>query len=148
MNPTVDRELSIVNYMRILGIDYGTKRIGLAIAETEIRLAVPYDTLDFTGVVVLECLAEIIEREEIEKIIIGMPKTLHGQEGKACFLVREFIRELKSLNVQIVLEDERFSTREVEKAMQDYGKARKGIDKDSAAAALILQSWLDKNIKI
>jgi putative Holliday junction resolvase len=130
--------------MKVLGIDYGTRRIGLAIGETEMKLAVPYETLDWRGAT-LECLKEIIEREKIEKIVVGIPKDFHGGEGKSCQLVQKFVHELKSLGKEIILEDERLTTKEVEKAIRDYGKAKKGIQKDAVAAALILQSWLDKN---
>lgn len=129
--------------MRLLGIDYGTQRIGLAIGDREGKLAVPYDTIDWGGST-LECLMEIVNREKIEIIVVGVPKTLHGNEGKSCELVQQFVRELKPLGVEIVLEDERFTTKEVERAMKEYGKAKRGIQKDAAAAALILQSWLDR----
>ncbi|KKU13272.1 MAG: hypothetical protein UX17_C0022G0005 [Parcubacteria group bacterium GW2011_GWC2_45_7] len=129
--------------MRILGIDYGTKRVGVAIGDTESRVAVPYDTLEFGGAT-LECLHEIIEREKIDLIIIGLPLTTGGEESKSSVLVRQFIKELKSLGIPVEMQDERFTTKEVEKITRGYGKARKGVDKDAAAAALILQSFLEQ----
>lgn len=129
--------------MNLLGIDYGTKRVGIALGDTESRVAVPYDMLEFSGVT-LAGISEIIQRENIEAIVIGVPKTLHGEEGRSCELVRQFVEELKSLGVKIILEDERLTTVEVERAMREYGKAKRGIQKDAAAAAIILQSYLDK----
>jgi len=129
--------------MNLLGIDYGTKRVGIAIGDTESRVAVPYDVLEF-GSSTLASISEIVQRESIEAIVVGVPKTLHGEEGRSCELVRQFVKELKSLGVKIILEDERLTTVEVERAMKTYGKAKRGIQKDSAAAAIILQSHLDK----
>lgn len=129
--------------MKLLGLDYGTRRIGLALGDTETKLAVPYETIELSGMT-LECLTEIISREGIETIVVGLPKTLKGEEGQVSVLVREFIKELKSLGLKIVLEDERLTTKEVERAMRGYGRAKRGVDKDAAAAALILQSYLDR----
>lgn len=129
--------------MNLLGIDYGTKRVGIAIGDTESRVAVPYDMLEFSGIT-LASISEIVQREKIEAIVVGVPKTLHGEEGRSCKLVRQFVEELKSLGIKIILEDERLTTVEVERAMRGYGKAKRGIQKDAAAAAIILQSYLDK----
>lgn len=130
--------------MRLLGIDYGTKRVGLAIGDTETKLAVPYDTIAMAGSL-LDCLMNIVRREKIEKLVVGAPKTLAGAEGQSYNLVQDFIRDIKPLNLEIVLEDERFTTKEIERIMNQYGKAKRGIKKDAAAAALILQSYLDRN---
>lgn len=129
--------------MKILGLDFGLKKIGVAIADTQTKVAVPYDELNFEGAT-LECLAEIVRRENIQKIIVGLPLNLHGGEGRSCQLVKEFVRELKSLGKEIILEDERFTTKEIKQAVKYYGRAKKFVLENAAAAALILQKWLDK----
>jgi len=123
--------------MRVLGIDYGTKRIGVAIGDTDIKMAVPF------GVVVssqlsVHSIVEIIKKEQIELVVIGQ-----GGKGPMEAKVRGFVKRMQEF-VPVEIADEHFTTAQIERIIKDYGKARKGVDKDSAAAALILQSWIDQ----
>ena len=135
--------------MRVLGIDFGTKRIGIALSD-------PLGILS-SGIEVIEKgksygddiikIKEIIGRYSgIEEIVIGLPKTLKNEESFAAQKVREFAEEIKkAINLKVVLLDERLTTAAVEKEMIGAGlsrEKRKGsIDK--AAAAMILQNYLD-----
>ena len=122
--------------MRILGIDYGTKRIGIAIGDTEGKVAVPFCVVDSSQATVHR-IVEIVKREQVELVVVGQ-----GGKGPMEKKVQNFVAQLRKL-VSVEIVDEHFTTAQVEKVMKGYGKARKGIDKDSAAAALILQGWLD-----
>ncbi len=129
--------------MRILGIDYGTKRIGVAIGDSEGKVAVPLLVIEMKNEKLkiknaVEKIVKIVKEEDIELIVIGQ-----GGKGSMENKVWEFVERLKKY-VRVELQDEHFTTAQVERTMQNYGKERKKIDKDSAAAALILQSFLER----
>lgn len=139
--------------MRILGIDYGDKRIGIAIS----------DPLGLTaqGVTVIEKkktfdkdmeeLNKIIEGYSgVDEIVVGLPKTLMGKVGKQAEKVLEFVEALKkNMKCKITTWDERFTSIEAEKAMISAGLSREKRKKliDKSAAAYILQSYLDSKRK-
>ena len=132
--------------MKLLGIDYGEKKIGLAIGEKGVGLAVPYKSiLNQSPSQVLKELKKIIKEEEIKKIVVGVPLALkEGEESPFLRKVESFINYLKrKLPQKIEKEDERFTTKEIKKVSQRYRKIR--IDIDAASATLILQKFLDKN---
>lgn len=128
--------------MRILGIDYGTKRVGVSIGDTETKVAVPLTVVEVTGVrgQVLE-VVRIIKSEGIGLVVMGQ-----GGKGRIEKKVQEFAEQLRKF-VSVEIADEHFTTAQIEKIMKGYGKERRQIDKDSAAAALILQSWLELHTK-
>lgn len=125
--------------MRILGIDYGTKRVGVAIGDTESRIAVPLCVLGIKDLrFKIKEIVRIVKEEDVKLVLIGQ-----GGKGPIEKKVQNFAAQLrKHVAVQIV--DEHFTTAQIERVMKGYGKARKGVDKDSAAAALILQAYLDQ----
>src|SRR3989338_3854130 len=132
--------------MRVLGIDYGTKRIGVAIGDSEAKVAVPLATLEMKNVKlkmqnVVSEIVRIMKEEDIELVVMGQ-----GGKGSMEAKVREFAQRLRKF-VPVEIVDEHLTTVQVERAMKGYRKARKGIDKDAAAAALILQGWLDRLAK-
>lgn len=139
--------------MRVLGIDYGDKRIGIAIS----------DPLGLTaqGVTVMEKrksfnedieeLNNIIEKYGgVDEIVVGLPKTLMGKIGKQAEKVLEFVEALKkNMECEITTWDERFTSIEAEKAMISAGLSREKRKKviDKSAATYILQSYLDSKRK-
>lgn len=126
--------------MRLLGIDYGTKRIGVAIGDMEAKVAVPLTVVEVSGVrLQVSGVVQIAQREGVELVVIGQ-----GGRGPMEKKVQEFAEKLKRF-VPVEIVDEHFTTAQVERVMKGYGKARKGVDKDSAAAALILQGWLESH---
>ena len=124
--------------MRLLGIDYGTKRVGVAIGDTDTKTAVPLLVVQMAnGKWQIDEIEKIVEKEQVELVVIGQ-----GGRGRMEKKVQEFVKKLrKHVTVEIV--DEHFTTAQIERIMKNYGKERRKIDKDSAAAALILQAWLD-----
>lgn len=129
---------------KILGLDYGSKRIGLAVADEELRLATPFGIIenkDFAFVA--DTLHKIVHEEEAEKIIIGLPVSLAGESGgKIMGTVKEFIDYLKNeLEIEIITEDERFTSEQVNSMMRGFETK---YDRDAIAAMLILQSYLDR----
>lgn len=123
--------------MRYLGIDYGKKRIGVAVSDEEGRIAFP------RGIVgSIKELARFIARERIEKIIVGLPRSFDGSETAQTREVRKFAEKLKKeVSIPIEFENELLTTHMVEK---------EGVSKahvDESAAAVILQSHLDKQAR-
>lgn len=136
--------------MNILAIDHGTKRVGLAIGSTEAGTAAPLKVVPHRGeAALIEDLKAVIRNEAVGQVIVGEPFSNSGGASAQTELVRAFAGRLEeALDVPVVLEDERLSSREIEAHMQAMGgkKAWKasGLDRDSAAATLFLQAYLDK----
>lgn len=122
--------------MRYLGIDFGTKRIGLAVGDDEMKIASPLCT-----VADIKSVLEIIKTEEVEKIIIGNPVTMRSEDGGMVDQVSLFVDELKqSTGLEIILADERLSSKSADVLL---GKRDKG-NRDAVAAMVILQTYLDQ----
>lgn len=133
---------------RLLALDVGEKRVGVAICDETRTLARPLFTLkraskqeDFAR------LAAVCAEHTIEKVIVGLPRLLHGDEGSQARRVRRYAAELQAaLNLPIDFWDERFSSVDAqERLAASSRKPRAKGDIDSAAAAIILQEYLDNN---
>jgi putative holliday junction resolvase len=131
---------------RLLGLDVGEKRVGVALCDETQTLARPLLTLhraskkeDFAR------LAALCREHAIEKVIVGLPKNVRGDEGPQAQRVRRYAIELQAaLNLPIDFWDERYSSVDAqERLTASSGKARAKGDIDSAAAAIILQEYLD-----
>lgn len=147
--------------MKFLSIDYGKKNIGLAVSDESEVFALPFDTIKHSsskaGVQrLLKTLSEILQREEIAGIVVGLPRDSSGEAGEMENLTREFVAELekqlqlRESDITISWWDERFSTASVLKELRAAGisqkSARRAIGKesiDARAAAVILQDFLD-----
>ncbi|MCL2171865.1 MAG: Holliday junction resolvase RuvX [Defluviitaleaceae bacterium] len=144
---------------RILGLDYGSKRIGCAMSDAFGWSAYPLETitrinpLDYKDSI--RRIAEIIAKHKINTIVLGYPKKLDNTQGERCAQTLEFKRLLARAipDIEIFMQDERFSSKSAEKIVQDLGfgrKKRREIYKnhiDKTAAVLILQCYLDKIAK-
>src|SRR3989338_11694949 len=111
--------------MRLLGIDYGTKRVGVAVGDSEGKVAVPLAVLEIRNVV--DDIAKIVKEEDVELVVIGQ-----GGKGPMENRVQEFAKKLREF-VKVEIVDEHFTTAQIERTMQEYGKERNKIDTDSAA---------------
>ncbi|PIR31736.1 MAG: Holliday junction resolvase RuvX [Alphaproteobacteria bacterium CG11_big_fil_rev_8_21_14_0_20_44_7] len=133
---------------RLLGIDLGNKTIGLALSDINQTVATAYSTLrrdKFSKDVLI--LQEIIAKEEVQALVIGLPLNMDGTEGKMCQSIRQFARNtLKEFEIPIFFQDERMSSNAVDRAMleADLSRAKRKERKDELAAAYILQSALDR----
>ena len=134
---------------RILCLDYGEKRIGLALSDPLKIIAYPYKTIINSGLKNLKYeLKKIIDDETIESIVIGLPIGLNGRDTIQTQKVREFRLQILDLNIPIYFEDERLSSLAAAKSMK-MEKIKTGFNKgmiDKRAAAIILQQFLDKKI--
>ena len=132
---------------RWLGIDIGSKTLGLALSDVTLTIATPLDTLrrgKFAGDA--ESLREIVERERIGGLVLGLPLNMDGSEGPRCQSVRQFARNLETrMDVPMTFWDERLSTVAVTRTLLDADTSRKRRSEvvDKMAAAYILQGALD-----
>jgi putative Holliday junction resolvase len=133
--------------MRAAAIDLGTVRVGLAIADELGLMAHPRPHLDGRNErQVVDTLARIAGEEGIEVFLVGLPRTLSGREGTAARRARKFAELLeRQTRVRVMLVDERLSSREATQRLREQGLSDREIRSrvDSAAAAVLLQSWLD-----
>lgn len=132
---------------RWLGVDVGSKTLGLALSDVTLTIATPLDTLrrgKFAGDA--ESLREIIKRERIGGLVLGLPLNMDGSEGPRCQSVRQFARNLETrVDVPMTFWDERLSTAAVTRTLLDADASRKRRSEvvDKMAAAYILQAALD-----
>ena len=133
--------------MRILALDHGTKRIGVAVSDEMKMIASPLEYIsaepfaDF-----LSRLKEIIREKEVELIIIGMPRNMDGSYGPAAHKVQEFVGVLKdTIAIPIKALDERLTTVQAQKYLiqGNVRRAKRKEKVDKTAAAILLQSHLD-----
>ena len=133
--------------MRILALDHGTKRIGVAVSDELKMIASPLEYIlaepfaDF-----LSRLKEIIREKEVELIIIGMPRNMDGSYGPAALKVQEFVGVLRdAVAIPIKTLDERLTTAQALRFLiQGNVRREKRKEKvDKTAAAILLQSYLD-----
>lgn len=132
---------------RIMGIDIGEKRVGVALSDPLGLTAQPHAVIEYTGPEnLIRQLLDIAAEYEVGKIIAGVPYGLDGQKGESAEKILAFIRRLEeNTDIEIETADERFSTAFSQKAMIEADasrkKRRRNIDK--VAAAVILQGYLD-----
>ncbi len=124
--------------MKVLSIDYGGRRIGVAVGDTDLGIAVPKCVIENDNRV-LERIKSLIEESKVGKVVVGLPLTPSGKEGQRAREVREFVEKLRERlpDLEVVLWDERYTTQE---ALRRVGKHRE--DLDAVAAQIILEEYL------
>jgi len=133
--------------MRILGLDVGDRRIGVAISDPGEVLASPLTTIsNEDSQNAIDAIIRLVDQHNVKRIVIGLPYSLDGNIGGQANKVMDFIDRLsKGTGASIDTWDERLSTIAVERLLQDVDnkKANKRERRDAAAAAFILQGYLD-----
>ena len=132
---------------RLLGLDLGTKTIGLALSDTGLRLASPVGTIRRTRLQAdLDALFNTVDDRGAGGLVLGLPINMDGSEGPRAQATRQFARDLLNRrDLPLAFWDERLSTRAVERAMieADLSRRKRKAKVDTAAAAYILQGALD-----
>ncbi|MEM7618899.1 MAG: Holliday junction resolvase RuvX [Pseudomonadota bacterium] len=135
-------------HQRLLGLDLGTKTIGLALSDVNRTIATPMETLKRTKLQKnAEQLLDIVEEHNIGGFILGYPMNMDGSDGPRAQSTRAFLRNLSEITkIPIVLWDERLSTIAAERVLLDADRSRKRRAEviDKMAAAYILQGALDR----
>lgn len=137
--------------MRVLGLDLGEKRIGVAICDARGLVATPYETLKRVGDRPAEhdLIAALVGELGVETIVVGLPIGLDGTCGPAAKKVSSEVKALrKRFDIPVVTHDERLSTVSAVSALRSQGiKANRQKEMvDQVAATVILQSWLDGRV--
>lgn len=129
--------------MKILGIDHGLKRVGLAMGDTETKIATPF------GLIIVENqeqllneIKKIVTSEAVDVVVVGEPLGLMGQDTTQSKIINEFVDQLKEQKLVVVLSDERYSSLRADEAIESGSKK----SRDELAALYMLQDYLDKQI--
>ena len=136
--------------MKYMGLDLGTKTLGISISDITKTIATNYKTLFFNEEdydSLIEPLKLIIEKENIEKIILGYPKNMNNTIGPRAQITEEFKNKLENiLNIEVILQDERLTSVISNNVLIEANVSRKKRKKkvDGLAAVIILQSYLDR----
>ena len=134
---------------RILGIDFGTRRIGLALSDPTGTLASPLPFLENSGAGTVSLkIKELVQIHGVQTIVVGLPRNMDGSYGPSAQKVRDFITQIQPhLSAQLIAQDERLTTAQASKDLTQMGLSQKELRKkvDSSSAALILQQFLDRN---
>ena len=135
--------------MRALGLDLGSRRIGVAVSDGDGRVATPVATLQRARDRAADhrAIAQLIDEWEAEIVVLGLPLSLDGSTGPAARQVLDEIAELtRTLGVPVETVDERFTTVTAEQQLRESGVTGRERAKviDQVAAAVLLQAWLDR----
>lgn len=134
---------------RILGIDTGDARVGVAVSDELGMLAHPLETITVAKVNPIDRIAALVAEKNAEAVVVGMPRNMDGSFGPAAEKAKAFIEALKAkVPCRVISWDERLTTVAAQRNLRESGKKakdQKGII-DQAAAQIILQGWLDSQV--
>ncbi|HBZ72352.1 MAG TPA: Holliday junction resolvase RuvX [Deltaproteobacteria bacterium] len=132
----------------ILGIDLGSRRIGLSVSDPEARIAFPAGVLERRGPVKdMARLRALVAERGVCEIVVGLPIHMSGRKGPEAAAASEFARQLKeATGLPVALQDERWTSREAERALREMGHRKKERPGrvDEMAATLILSTYLER----
>jgi len=131
---------------RVLGIDCGDVRVGVAISDELGFMAHPLETIDVRRTKAVARIRDLAAERDVETVVVGMPRNMNGTHGPASEKAAKFAAELRAaLPCKIVTWDERLTTVSAQRSLQEAGRKAKDQKHviDQAAAQVILQSWLD-----
>lgn len=127
--------------MRIVGIDLGERRIGVAAADGRVKVAIPVDTVD-AGRDLVETVERIVDEQQADEVVVGLPLSMSGAIGPQAERVLEVVEALRErLGAAVHTWDERLTT--VQASRSGARRASGSASRDAAAAALLLQAFLD-----
>lgn len=135
--------------MKYLALDYGEKRIGLAVSDATNTIASSHEFI-INNSKRLYNIKKVVDELKVTHIVLGLPLLLNGQKGEKAIKVEEFGQEIEEFlenKVEIIYEDERLTTISAERILiqGDLSRKKRKTKVDSLAATLILQKYLDKN---
>jgi putative Holliday junction resolvase len=128
----------------IICLDVGEKRIGVAVGDSDIRIAVPFETIEVDGNEV-QAIAEIVVKENADILVIGYPRNQAGETTAQTKLVEEFAGKLSMVSPNIVFQDESLTSVIAEQQLKAYNRPYSKADIDAQAATIILQDYLEAN---
>ena len=131
--------------MRLIGLDHGSRRIGVAIGDTETRLAFARPALQRTNVEAdVRAIGQLATTEDTQAVVLGLPCNMDGSEGLQAAAARKFGERLAAIGLTVTYQDERLTSWQAAELIGPRrGRERRSGELDSAAARLILQEYLD-----
>lgn len=132
---------------RIAAIDYGKKRIGLAVSDEDRKIALPVHTVE-GGKKALQNIRASLPLKEVDLILVGLPLEMSGKRGEMSLVVEEFAKMLENaLNIPVQLMDERLTSKGADSKLKELSLNRKARTEklDMVAACLLLQTYLDQS---
>lgn len=127
---------------RVLALDVGDRRIGIAQGDMAIRIAVPYDVIERDGSEV-SAIAKLVLDGKVDRLVVGYPRNQSGEATKQTVAVEEFVEQLKDIDVKIIYQDESLTSVLAEKHLQKSGKPYSPGDIDMLAASIILEDYME-----
>ncbi len=131
--------MSVKNY---LSLDYGASRIGVALGDSQIKIAIPQETITNDDRAIDE-IVRLAELESIDKIIVGYPRNQSGEPTKQTAEVEAFAQKLRQVFSRVVFQDESVTSVLAEERLKSYGKPYSKADIDAMAAVMILEDFLE-----
>lgn len=128
----------------LVALDVGEKRIGVAVADTEVRIAVPFTTIDVDGNEIA-AINEIIVQENADTLIIGYPRNQLGESTAQTNFVEQFASKFEDSVPTIIFQDESLTSVMAEEQLKAHKKPYSKGDIDAQAASIILQDYLESN---
>ncbi len=126
----------------LVGLDVGEKRIGVSVADTGVRIAVPFTTVEVNGDEI-NAIAEIVVKEGADTIVVGYPRNQAGEATAQTAYVEAFVKKIETLAATIAYQDESLTSVMAEQQLKSHNKPYSKGDIDSQAAAIILQDYLE-----
>ena len=134
--------------IRVIGIDFGLSKVGLAISDPSGIIALPLKVLRYKNKEdLLSELQDISKEKDVNKFVIGYPISMNYKENEMTKIIDSFKQDMENLDFEVILEDERLSSEYAKKIMieQDVKVSRNKEMVDLTAASIILQTYLDRN---
>jgi putative Holliday junction resolvase len=131
----------------VIGLDHGSRRIGVAIGSEETGVAFARPALLRRNLAAdLDQIASLAHAEDAGQVVLGLPRNMDGSEGRQAAAARSFGEQLAAIGLEVIFVDERLTSWQAgeDLAAADRRPTRASGEKDSAAARLILQEWLDR----
>ena len=131
--------------LSLVCLDVGEKRIGVAVSDGIVRIAVPLETIEVDGGEV-SAISQIIANEKAEVLVVGYPRNQSGEPTAQTRSVNDFVIRLKeAIDIKIVFQDESLTSVIAEQRLQSFKKPYSKADIDAQAAAIILQDYIEAN---
>lgn len=128
----------------IVCLDIGEKRIGVAVGDSDVRIAIPFETVEVDGDEI-STISDIIAQEKASVLVIGYPRNQSGETTAQTKFVEDFAAKLSNIAPKIVFQDESLTSVVAEQQLAAYNRPYSKADIDSQAAAIILQDYLESN---
>jgi putative Holliday junction resolvase len=125
-------------------LDVGEKRIGVAVGDSNVRIAVPFETIEVDGNEV-EAIAEVYLMQKADILVIGYPRNQAGEPTAQTKFVTDFVEKLQDISPKIVFQDESLTSVVAEERLAGYNRPYTKADIDAQASAIILQDYIEAN---